>query len=47
MHLSKCIKIQMEITAEIKSNSETKTFSTRDWKEPLYLKKPGTCKRRL
>ena len=45
MHLSSCIKIQMEMTVEIKSNGETKTFYTWGWRDPLYLKKPGTCKR--
>ena len=34
----------MIITAEIKSNDEIKTISTLDWKDPLYMKKPGSCK---
>ena len=34
----------MEISVEIKSHGETRTISTRDWKEPLYMRKPGTCK---
>ena len=37
-------QIQMVITAEIKSNGEIKTISTLDWKDPLYMKRPGTCK---
>ena len=37
----------MEIEAEITTKSETRIISTLDWKDPLYLQKPGKCEKKI